>query len=51
MKVLNSAEMKERLVRIGADSMPMTPEQFDAYTRDELEVNAKIVAAEDITPQ
>jgi tripartite-type tricarboxylate transporter receptor subunit TctC len=51
VKVLNSAEMKERLVRIGADPMPMTPEQFDAYIREELEVNAKIAAAAGIKPQ
>jgi len=51
VKVLNSAEMKERLVRIGADPMPMTPEQFDAYIREELEVNAKIAVAAGIKPQ
>ena len=51
VKVLNSAEMKERLVRIGADPMPMTPEQFDAYIREELEVNAKIAAAAGIKAQ
>jgi tripartite-type tricarboxylate transporter receptor subunit TctC len=51
VKVLNSAEMKERLVRIGADPMPMTPEQFDAYIREELAVNAKIAAAAGIKAQ
>lgn len=51
VKVLNSAEMKERLVRIGADPMPMAPEQFDAYILEELEVNAKIAAAAGIKPQ
>jgi tripartite-type tricarboxylate transporter receptor subunit TctC len=51
VKVLNSPEMKERLVRIGADPMPMTPEQFDAYIREELAVNAKIAAAAGIKAQ
>lgn len=51
VKVLNSAEMKERLVRIGADPMPMTPEQFDAYIREELAANAKIAAAAGIKAQ
>lgn len=51
VKILNSAEMKERLVRIGADPMPMTPEQFDAYIREELAVSAKIAAAAGIKPQ
>ena len=51
VKILNSPEMKERLVRIGADPMPMTPEKFDAYIREELAVNAKIAAAAGIKPQ
>lgn len=51
VRILNSAEMKERLVRIGADPMPMTPEQFDAYIREEIAVSAKIAAAAGIKPQ
>lgn len=51
VRVLNSPELKERLVRIGADPMPMTLEQFDAYIREEIAVNAKIAAVAGIKPQ
>lgn len=51
VRILNSADMKDRLVRIGADPMPMTPEQFDNYIREEIVVSAKIAAAAGIKPQ
>lgn len=51
VRILNGTETKERLNRIGADPMPMTPEQFDAYVREEIAVNAKIAAAAGIKPQ
>ena len=28
-------DVKERMAKLGAESLPMTPEQFDAYIRDE----------------
>jgi tripartite-type tricarboxylate transporter receptor subunit TctC len=34
-KALAQPEVKERMAKLGAESMPMTPEQFDAYIRDE----------------
>src|SRR5260370_13369866 len=34
--VLQTPELSERLSRLGAEPMPMTPEQFDAYMRSEL---------------
>lgn len=51
VKILNSTEMKERLVRIGADPMPMTPEKFDAYVQEEIAMYARLVKAAGIQPQ
>ena len=44
-KALAAAEIKDRLSKLGAEPMPMSPEQFDAYIREELAANAKIVKA------
>jgi tripartite-type tricarboxylate transporter receptor subunit TctC len=51
VRILNNPETKERMIRIGADPMPMTPEQFDAYVSEEIAVSAKIVAGAGIKPQ
>jgi tripartite-type tricarboxylate transporter receptor subunit TctC len=45
VKALAAPEIKDRFAKLGAEPMPMTPEQFDAYIRDELAANAKIVKA------
>jgi tripartite-type tricarboxylate transporter receptor subunit TctC len=42
---MDSAEMKERLVGLGVESAPSTPEQLAALTRDDLVRWAKIVKA------
>lgn len=34
-KALALPDVKERMAKLGAESLPMTPEQFDAYIRDE----------------
>ena len=34
-RILQLSDVKERLSRLGAEPLPMTPEQFDAYMRDE----------------
>lgn len=44
-----SAEIRERLGRVGAEPMLMTPEQFDAHVKDELRMNAPLVKAAGIT--
>jgi tripartite-type tricarboxylate transporter receptor subunit TctC len=44
-----SAETRERLARLGAEPMAMTPAQFDAHVREELRVNAPLVKAAGIT--
>jgi tripartite-type tricarboxylate transporter receptor subunit TctC len=50
-KALASAEVKERFAKLGAEPMPMTPEQFDAYIKEELAANTKLVKAAGIKAQ
>ena len=45
VKALQSPEVKMRLVTLGAAPMPMAPEKFDTYIREEYVANAKIVKA------
>lgn len=44
-KALASPEVKERYAKLGAEPMPMTPEQFDAYIREEMAANEKLIRA------
>jgi len=50
-KALASAEVKERLSKLGADPMPMAPEAFNAYIRAEMESAAKIAKAANLKAQ
>jgi len=50
-KALASPEVRERFTRLGADAWTMRPEQFDAYIRREIGVNAKLVANAGLKPQ
>ncbi len=43
-------DIKARLSKLGADSMPMTPDQFDAYIQDEANVLQKIMRAAGAKP-
>jgi tripartite-type tricarboxylate transporter receptor subunit TctC len=45
VKILNSPEMRDRLVAQGADAAPTTPGQFAAYIASELPKYARIVKA------
>ncbi len=45
MKALDMPDTKDRMTRLGADPMPMTPKEFDAYIRKELATNAALVKA------
>ena len=45
VKALNSPEIRERWARLGQDAQIFTPEQFDAYLRDEMASNAALVKA------
>jgi tripartite-type tricarboxylate transporter receptor subunit TctC len=50
-KALASPEVKERFTRLGADAWTMKPEQFDAYIRKEIDVNAILVKNAGIAAQ
>ena len=45
VKALQSREVKERYAKLGAETQIFTPEQFDAYLRDEVASNAALVKA------
>lgn len=51
VKALNSPEMKERYAKLGVDTNIFTPDQFDAYLREEVAANAVLVKAAGITIQ
>jgi tripartite-type tricarboxylate transporter receptor subunit TctC len=51
VKAMQSPDVKERLLKLGAEPMPLTPEQFDAYVRDETASNQALVKAAGIKPQ
>ena len=48
-KALQTPDMKERMAKIGAEPMLMTPQEFDAYIRKEIDINAALVKAAGIT--
>jgi tripartite-type tricarboxylate transporter receptor subunit TctC len=45
VKAVNSPEVKERFNTLGADAWTLSPEQFDAYIREEIRNNAALVKA------
>ena len=45
IKALQAPDTKQRMAKLGADPMPMTPKEFDAYIRKELATNAALVKA------
>jgi tripartite-type tricarboxylate transporter receptor subunit TctC len=45
VKALNTPEVKERFLTLGADAWTLRPEQFEAYVRDEIKSNATLVKA------
>jgi len=48
LKALQSAEVKDRLAGLGAEPMPMSPDQFDGMIRAEMQTNAEIIKAANI---
>lgn len=50
-KAMQSPEMAQRMKNLGAEPMPMSPEQFDSHIRSEIALNAKLVRAAGIQPQ
>lgn len=51
LKALASAEVKERLARLGADTFALQPEAFNAFIRSEMEAAALIAKAADLKAQ
>ncbi|HBH38389.1 MAG TPA: LacI family transcriptional regulator [Curvibacter sp.] len=51
LKALASPEVKERFAKVGADAWTLTPEQFDAYIKNEIASNAVLVKAAGLQPQ
>ncbi|RYF16388.1 MAG: tripartite tricarboxylate transporter substrate binding protein [Comamonadaceae bacterium] len=45
VKALNTPEVKERFLTLGADAWTLEPAQFDAYVREEIKSNAALVKA------
>lgn len=48
LKALQAPEVRERLAALGAEPMPLSPDQFDAMIKEELVVNAAIIKASGI---
>ena len=44
-KALQVPEVKDRLAKFGAEPMDMTLDQFEAYFKNELDINEKLVKA------
>jgi tripartite-type tricarboxylate transporter receptor subunit TctC len=51
VKALNTPEVKERFVTLGADAWTLEPAQFDAYVREEIRSNAALVKAAGLAVQ
>jgi tripartite-type tricarboxylate transporter receptor subunit TctC len=51
LKALQAPDVRERLASLGAETMPRSPEQFDAMIRDEMASNAVIIKAAGIKPE
>jgi tripartite-type tricarboxylate transporter receptor subunit TctC len=51
VKALALPEVKDRFAKLGADEWTLSPEQFDAYIKEEIASNAKLVKAAGIAPQ
>ena len=50
-KALALPDIKDRLSKLGAEPMDMNREQFETYFKKEIELNAALVKAANISPQ
>lgn len=50
-KALANADVKERMVKLGAEPMPMTPEAFNAFIRTEMDSAARVAKAANLKAQ
>jgi tripartite-type tricarboxylate transporter receptor subunit TctC len=51
IKALANPEVKERMNKLGADPFPMSPEQFNAFIKTEMESAARIAKAANLKAQ
>jgi tripartite-type tricarboxylate transporter receptor subunit TctC len=51
LKALASPELKERMTKQGAEAFTMSPEEFNAYIKTEMETAARIVKAANLKAQ
>jgi tripartite-type tricarboxylate transporter receptor subunit TctC len=51
VKALQAPKLRDRLAGLGIDPMVMTPKEFDAYVRREIETNAALVRAAGVKPE
>lgn len=51
LKALQTPEVRDRLGKLGADPLPMSPEQFDELIKEEMASNAEIIKAAGIKPE
>jgi tripartite-type tricarboxylate transporter receptor subunit TctC len=51
VKALRTSTVREKLARLGLEEMIMTPGQFDAYVKEQVETNAKIAKGAGIVPK
>ena len=49
-KALASPAVHDRFLKLGADAWKLKPEQFDAYIKDEITSNARLVKAAGLSP-
>lgn len=49
-KALRDTDLQQVLAKLGAEPMPKTPEEFDAFIRDEIKSNAALAKAAGIAP-
>jgi tripartite-type tricarboxylate transporter receptor subunit TctC len=50
-KALASPDLRERLIGLGADPFPVTPQQFSAQIREDYERIGKVVKTAGIVPE
>ena len=50
-RILQTADMKERLLKLGAEPMLMSPEQYDAFLREEYNVLGDVMRASGVKAQ
>ena len=49
LRTLQAPDITERMARLGAEQMQMTPREFDAYIKNEISTNAALVKAAKIS--